>query len=526
MALKRKRYPVGIQTFEEIIEGNYVYVDKTEYVYNLAHSDFKYVFLSRPRRFGKSLLVSTLKSYFEGKKDLFQGLAIEKLEEEWTKYPVLHFSLASAKYGEKEQLLSELNLKLRQYEKVYGREEGEVEPNQRLMGLIQRAYEQTGQQVVLLIDEYDAPLLDVIHKDERLVELRHVMRNFYSPIKDCDKYLRFFFLTGITKFSQLSIFSELNNLANISMAKGYEGICGITEEELLRDMSGDIEALAATLSRDIGTQVTASDAFAMLKKQYDGYHFTWPSPDIYNPFSLIKAFAFGELDNYWFGSGTPTFLVEILKKSEFTFESMANREVAKEEFDVAPDHMQTPLPLIYQSGYLTIKKREPFGGVYTLDFPNDEVRVSMAGSLLPNYIVPQSLPQSRVAISRLSALLNADRIDEAMTLLQTFFNAVPYFDNARSEGHFQSMFYVILVMLGIYADVEVRTHKGRLDMAVRTKSNIYIFEFKIDKDADSALRQISVKDYAARFALDNLPVTRIGVNFDSQSGEITDWKVD
>ena len=287
METLQRLYPIGIQTFSKIREGNYLYVDKTEYIYQMTHSASSYVFLSRPRRFGKSLLASTLHSYFSGRKDLFQGLAMERLEKEWIEYPVLHFDMSTAKHVDKEQLLQELNLKLSEYEGVYGKGQEEINPNQRLMGLIKRAYEQTGRQVVVLIDEYDAPLLDVVHEKENLGVLRNIMRNFYSPLKACDPYLKYVFLTGITKFSQLSIFSELNNIKNISMDEPYAAICGITEDEMLTQMKEDMERLAAKLN------ISSEEVLLKLKENYDGYHFTYPSPDIYNPFSLLMSMAKG-----------------------------------------------------------------------------------------------------------------------------------------------------------------------------------------------------------------------------------------
>ena len=289
MERRRKLYPIGIQTFSNIREGDYLYIDKTEYVYRMANSDAKYVFLSRPRRFGKSLLTSTLESYFLGRKELFQGLSIDNLEKEWIKYPVLHFDMSTAKYSEKSDLESELNLKILQYERVYGKDGSEQNFNQRLQGLIKRACEQTGRKVVVLIDEYDAPLLDVVHEEKNLPILRGVMRNFYSPLKACDGYLRFVFITGITKFSQLSIFSELNNIDNISMDKDYSAVCGITEEEMCTQMDNDLSLLAE------GMKITKEEALAKLKENYDGYHFTWPSPDIYNPFSLLTALSKGKI---------------------------------------------------------------------------------------------------------------------------------------------------------------------------------------------------------------------------------------
>ena len=340
MDFLKRLYPIGIQTFEKIRNGNYLYIDKTEYVYRMAHSDSNYIFLSRPRRFGKSLLTSTLEAYFEGRRELFKGLALERLETEWTEYPVLHFDMSTAKHVDKERLESELNLKLIEYENVYGHGEGEENVNQRFQGIIRRAYEQTGRQVVVLIDEYDAPLLDVVHEEKNLPVLRNIMRNFYSPLKSCDPYLRFVFLTGITKFSQLSIFSELNNIKNISMLPEYAAICGITEEEMATQMDEDLDILAERLN------VNREEVVKKLKAHYDGYHFTWPSPDSYNPFSLLNAFADGRLDSYWFGSGTPTYLIEMLNRFGVLPSKIGGNEVVAADFDAPTERMESITPLV------------------------------------------------------------------------------------------------------------------------------------------------------------------------------------
>lgn len=363
-----KLYPVGIQTFEEIITRNLLYVDKTEYVYRMTHSGGKHFFLSRPRRFGKSLLVSTFKSYFQGKKELFKGLAIEKLEKDWTEYPVLHFSLAGGKHMEKDQLERYLGNRLAEQEKVWGIKTPAVDANDRLIALIQTAYEKTGKQVVVLIDEYDAPLLDVVHEDSHLKDLRNVMRNFYSPLKDCEPMLRFVFLTGITKFSQMSIFSELNNITNISMDHEYAGICGITKEELETQMSADVDALA------VKKNLTRTQTLDVLQEFYDGYHFAAQSPDIFNPYSLLNAMAAGCLDYYWFTSGTPTYLIEMLKKFQVRPSEIGSCEADKSEFDVALENMNSILPILYQSGYITIKGYDPETELFTLDIPNREVK--------------------------------------------------------------------------------------------------------------------------------------------------------
>ena len=461
----QRLYPIGIQTFSKIREGNYLYIDKTAYVYRMTHSASSYMFLSRPRRFGKSLLTSTLHSYFSGRKDLFHGLAMEKLEKEWTEYPVLHFDMSTAKHADSEQLLQELNLKLYGYEQIYGRLEEEVNPNQRLMGLIKRAYEQTGKKVVVLIDEYDAPLLDVVHERENLDVLRNIMRNFYSPLKACDPYLRYVFLTGITKFSQLSIFSELNNIKNISMDEPYAVICGISEDEIRLQMKDDLEGLAKKLG------ITPEEALMKLKENYDGYHFTSPSPDIYNPFSLLNAFADGKFGSYWFGSGTPTYLINMLKKFGVEPSEIGNNRVSVEDFDAPTERMTSIIPLLYQSGYITIKNYDEELDLYTLNIPNKEVRIGLMKSLLPHYVGSKA-PETTTMVAYLSRDIRNGDMDTALRRLQTFLSTIPQCDNTKYEGHYQQVFYIIFSLLGYYVDVEVRTPRGRVDIVLRTKTTL------------------------------------------------------
>ena len=364
-------YPLGIQTFSEIRNRNMLYVDKTAYVYRLASSG-KFFFLSRPRRFGKSLLVSTFQSYFEGKKELFKGLAIEQLEHEWNEYPVLHFDMSGGKHMNKEQLNRYLLYILKSNEERFGVNADSTDPNIRLSNLINSIYQQTGKQVVVLIDEYDAPLLDVVHQEEDLGALRQIMRNFFSPLKLSEPYLRFVFITGITKFSQLSIFSELNNIKNISMDEPYAGICGITKDELLTQMSNDIDMLAAKLS------LTREETINQLKENYDGYHFTIPGPDVFNPYSLLNCFADGKLNAYWFASGTPTYLIEMMRKFDMMPANIGQDiEADKGDFDAPTETLTTIIPLLYQSGYLTIKKYTPETDLYTLGIPNKEIRVGL-----------------------------------------------------------------------------------------------------------------------------------------------------
>ncbi len=519
--MERKYYPVGIQTFSEIITKNYIYIDKTEYIYNMTHFGKKYIFLSRPRRFGKSLLVSTLLSYFEGKKELFKGLAIEKLEKEWEEYPVLHFSMAMGKHMDKDQLSRYLLFILKMQEKKFGIVSDDPDPNVRLTNLIMTAVEQTGKQVVVLIDEYDAPLLDVAHEDESLKALREIMRNFYSPLKDCDPYLRFVFLTGITKFSQLSIFSELNNITNISMEDAYAGICGITKEELLSQMSADIEELGK--KRRLSTE----EVIDKLKENYDGYHFSAYSPDIFNPFSLLNCFSSGKFGAYWFSSGTPTYLINMMRKFNVRPMDMGKMYAKASAFDAPTENMTAITPLLYQSGYITIKNYDEFSELYTLDLPNKEIKVGLFESLLPNYLEGMYAQNGDVAIAQMSVLIRQDDMDGALRLLQTFLGTVPYCNVTNYEGHYQQMLFIIFSLLtGYVVDVEVHTPNGRVDIVLLTTTRLYLIELKLNKNAQTALQQINLKNYAQRFALCDKPITKVGINFDSTQGKIEDWKIE
>ena len=518
MADLQRLYPIGIQTFSKIREGNYLYIDKTAYVYRMTHSASSYMFLSRPRRFGKSLLTSTLHSYFSGRKDLFHGLAMEKLEKEWTEYPVLHFDMSTAKHADSEQLLQELNLKLYGYEQIYGRLDEEVNPNQRLMGLIKRAYEQTGKKVVVLIDEYDAPLLDVVHERENLDVLRNIMRNFYSPLKACDPYLRYVFLTGITKFSQLSIFSELNNIENISMDEPYAAICGISEDEIRSQMEEDVDRLAKNL------EVTPEEALMKLKENYDGYHFTYPSPDIYNPFSLLTAMEKGKIGSYWFGSGTPTYLIKMLDKFGVKPSEIGRKQLKSSAFDAPTETMTDAVPLLYQSGYITIKDYNKMLDLYTLDIPNKEVRLGLMESLLPHY-VDNKTPEATTMVAYLFYDIQNGDMDAALHRLQEFLSTIPYCDNTKFEGHYQQVFYIIFSLLGYYVDVEVRTPRGRVDIVLRTRTTLYLMELKLNKSAGEAMEQIDLKNYPERFALCGLPIVKVAVSFDSERCTIGDWKI-
>ena len=520
--MARKLYPIGIQTFEEIRKLDNLYIDKTEYIYRMTHTDGKYFFLSRPRRFGKSLLVSTFQSYFEGKKELFEGLAIEKLEKEWNTYPVLHFDLSKGKHMEKEQLNRYLLDIIEKQEARFDCKSNKIDVNIRLDNLINAVYQKTGKQVVVLIDEYDAPLLDVAHEKEKLDELRNTMRNFYSPLKGNESMLRFVFMTGITKFSQLSIFSELNNIKNVSMDEPYAGICGITKEELLTQMSDDIDALAGHL------ELSREETIQELKDHYDGYHFCWPSPDVFNPYSLLNCFADGRMDDYWFGSGTPTYLINMMRKYDFLPTDLGEAiEVGKKDFDAPTETMTTIVPLLYQSGYVTIKGYDKPTKLYLLALPNQEIRVGLYGSLLPHYLTDKSA-KANTTIAKMSVLVKKGDMDAAFCLLNDFLETVPYCDNTHYEGHWQQTLYIMFALLTDYDIlVEQHTAKGRIDITMETADTIYVMELKFNKSAEEALAQIEAKHYADAFKMSGKKMVKIGLNF-SVKDEVNslEWKIE
>lgn len=519
MALKL--YPVGIQTFERIRKENKLYIDKTEYVYRMTHSGGCYFFLSRPRRFGKSLLVSTFESYFSGKKELFEGLAIEKLEQKWMEYPVLHFDMSGGKHMEKEQLEDYLSNRLEAEERKWGITHSKRGANDRLTELITTAYEISGKQVVVLIDEYDAPMLDVAHERKTLDELRNVMRNFYSPLKMCEPMLRFVFLTGITKFSQVSIFRELNNIKNISLDDEYAGVCGITKEELLTQMSEDIDVLAEAL------EMTREETIAKLKENYDGYHFSPASPDVFNPYSLLNCFDDKNFGAYWFSSGTPTYLINMLRKFKVLPAKIGRSLARSSAFDAPTENLKTITPLLYQSGYITIKGYDKMSQLFTLDLPNKEIKVGLFESLLPYYLEGMYAEEGDVAIAQMSVLIRQGDMDGALRLFQEFLGTVPYCNNTNYEGHYQQVLFIIFTLLTHFVvDVEVHTPNGRVDVVMETEDTLYLIELKLNKSAQAAMQQINLKQYDQRFARCGKPIVKVGVNFDAKKGNIEDWTIE
>lgn len=519
MALKL--YPVGIQTFERIRKENKLYIDKTEYIYRMTHSGGCYFFLSRPRRFGKSLLVSTFESYFSGKKELFEGLAIEMLEQEWMEYPVLHFDMSGGKHMEKEQLEDYLSNRLEAEERKWGITHTKRGANDRLTELITTAYEISGKQVVVLIDEYDAPMLDVAHDKETLDVLRNVMRNFFSPLKMCEPMLRFVFLTGITKFSQVSIFSELNNIKNVSLDDEYAGVCGITKEELLTQMSEDIDMLAEAQG------MTREETIAKLKENYDGYHFSPASPDVFNPYSLLNCFDDKNFGAYWFSSGTPTYLINMLRKFKVLPAKIGRSLARSSAFDAPTENLKTITPLLYQSGYITIKGYDKMSQLFTLDLPNKEIKVGLFESLLPYYLEGMYAEEGDVAIAQMSVLIRQGDMDGALRLFQEFLGTVPYCNNTNYEGHYQQVLFIIFTLLTHFVvDVEVHTPNGRVDVVMETEDTLYLIELKLNKSAQSAMQQINLKQYGQRFARCGKPIVKVGVNFDAKKGNIEDWIIE
>ena len=516
--MKGRRYPLGIQTFKNIIEGNYVYVDKTDLIYELVHEK-KYCFLSRPRRFGKSLLVTTLQAYFEGKKELFKGLKLEALEKDWEKHPVIHLDLSKGKYYRMESLIETLDKILETYEDLYQITSVSTEAfNVRLIRIINAAKQKTDRNVVVLIDEYDAPMHDSMKDKDLQDKIRDIMRNFFSPLKSEEDNLHFVFLTGISKFSQLSIFSELNNLQNISMRDDFSALCGITEEELLTQLKPDIERMAEA------NDETYEEACLHLKRQYDGYHFSKACADIYNPFSLFNAFNSKEYKNYWFSTGTPTFLIDILRHADFDVRALEGVEATDEQFDAPTEQITSPIPVLYQSGYLTIKGYDRNFQIYRLAYPNGEVRKGFIESLLPSYVHLPAQNNTFYVVSFLRDLMKGD-VESCLERTRSFFASIPNDLENKTEKHYQTIFYLLFRLMGQYVESEVKSSVGRADVVVQLQDVVYVFEFKYDGTPEEALAQIDSKQYAIPYRADGRRVVKIGVIFDSSTRTIGWWKI-
>ena len=509
-------YPIGIQDFEKLREGNYLYIDKTQLIYKLA-SGFGYYFLSRPRRFGKSLLISTMEAYFLGKKELFKGLALEQLEQNWTVYPVLHLDLNTSEYRKENDLSEELNRNLLRWESIYSKGEGEVSSSQRFAGIIERACNQTGQKVVILIDEYDKPLLNAIDKPDLQDTYRSQLKAFYSVMKTQDRYIKFGFITGVTRFSKVSIFSDLNNFTDISMDDEYVEICGLTEKEIRNNLDAEVEKLAAA------NDITKDEGYAELQEYYDGYHFRQESVGIYNPFSLLSALRKRSFGSYWFETGTPTFLMELLKKTNYNLNELVENEVTTSTLSDIGNMDRNPISVIYQSGYLTIKGYDKRFKQYRLGFPNREVEEGFTQYLSKSFTKMDSV--SAFDIKNFVLELEAGKVESFMHRLEALFADNDYRVQGNQELYFQNVLYVFFKLMGFFVEVERATSDGRMDLIVKTADYIYIFEFKLDKSADEALQQIEDKGYALPYAADPRRLYKIGVNFSSDRRCIEEWKV-
>ena len=485
-------YPVGIQNFEKIRKDGYIYVDKTALLYQLVKTG-QYYFLSRPRRFGKSLMISTLEAYFIGKRELFKGLDMERLEKDWTVYPVLHMDLNTRNYFDYESLVGILSQNLEEWEKLYGDEKKDRVPEERFMYVIKRACEKTGHKVVILIDEYDKPILQTISKPELQTEYRNTLKAFYGALKSCDGYIRFAMLTGVTKFSKVSVFSDLRR---------YAELCGISDAELHKYFEEDIHALADELGTDY------AHTCELLKVNYDGYHFCYKSTGMYN--------------SYWFETGTPTYLVELMKLHHYNVEEIEHIVTSGPVLDSIDAASTDPVPVIYQSGYLTIKDYNAEFENYTLGFPNREVEQGFFRFLLPHY-ASVSTSKSPYEIQRFVGEVRQGDVDGFLNRLRTFFDDTPYELARYREVHYQNILYIVFKLMGFHTEVEYRTSRGRVDLVLKTADYIYVMEFKLEGTAEEAMRQIEEKGYAAPFAADGRKVIKVGVNFSEETRSIDKW---
>ena len=519
------KYPIGIQSFERIIEDGYVYVDKTDLIFRLTHEGSIY-FLSRPRRFGKSLLVSTLENYYLGRKELFRGLAIDGLETEWAVHPVFHVDFNGSNFTQEGILEQRLEGYMADWEASYGlaANAGVLDLGGRFIKVLETAHRQTGRRAVVLVDEYDKPVLDVLDADPALEERhRNVLKAFYSVFKGADSHLQFVLLTGVTKFSQVSVFSGFNQPKDISMDARYEALCGITQEEIDRNFPEPIAAMAAEY------RCTPEEMRLRLKSQYDGYHFSKRMTDVYNPFSLLNAFDRTSIDDYWFSTGTPTYLIRLLSHSRETMNELTGKYYRPEEFVDYKADVEMPLPMIFQSGYLTIKDYDMRRNRFLLDYPNNEVKNGFLTMVATSYL----RPKERIAgwIDRLVDAFEAGAPEVLRTLFTSFLAGIPYTmrrksDESERERYFQYTFYLILRLVSVYTVyVEKAQSQGRVDGIVETPHYVYIFEFKLDGTAAEALRQIEEKGYVREYAADSRKLYKIGAAFSSETGTISDWAV-
>ena len=515
--MSEKIYPIGIQNFEKIRKEGYFYIDKTALIYRLVKTG-SYYFLSRPRRFGKSLLISTLDAYFRGERDLFEGLAIEKLEKDWVKRPVLHIDLNIGKYDAPDSLDKILNEALVKWETVFGTGAGESTLALRFKGVVERAYKQSGQRVAILVDEYDKPLLQAIGDEELQREYRNTLKPFYGVLKTMDGCIQFAMLTGVTKFGKVSVFSDLNNLEDLSMWNEYVTLCGVSNQEIHENLEEELHEFAKVQS------MTYDEVNAELEKWYDGYHFTHNSIGMYNPFSLLSAFKRKDFGNYWFETGTPTYLVELLKRNHYDLERMASEETSSDVLNSIYGDEQ-PIPVIFQSGYLTIKGYDKEFGLYRLGFPNKEVEEGFINFLMPFYTRFNKI-EAPFEIQKFVREIRTGQLDAFFNRLKSFLADTPYELISEQERHYQNVLFIIFKLVGFYTEVEYHTSEGRVDLGGHSNIKIYIMEFKLNGSAEEALQQIHDKHYAQPFQSDKRKIFKIGVNFSSKTRNIEKWIVE
>lgn len=516
--MSNKIYPIGIQNFEKLRNDGYFYIDKTALIYQMVKTG-SYYFLSRPRRFGKSLLISTLEAYFQGKKELFTGLAMERLEKDWIEYPILHLDLNIEKYDVSESLDNILNANLVNWESLYGSRPSETSFSLRFAGIIQRAREKTGQRVVILVDEYDKPMLQAIGNEALQKQFRNTLKPFYGALKTMDGCIKFALLTGVTKFGKISVFSDLNNLDDISMWNEYIEICGVSEREIHDNLEAELHEFAAA------QRLTYDELCAELKECYDGYHFTHNSIGIYNPFSLLNAFKRKEFGSYWFETGTPTYLVKLLKKHQYDLERLTHEETDAQVLNSVDSESTNPIPVIYQSGYLTIKEYDKEFGMYRLGFPNREVEEGFIRFLLPFY-ANVSKVESPFEIQRFVRDVRSSDYNSFFRRLQSFFADTTYEVVCERELHYENVLFIVFKLVGFYTQVEYKTSDGRIDLVLQTDKFVYIMEFKLDGTAEEALQQINDKQYALPFAMDERKLFKIGINFSAETRNIEKWVVE
>ena len=516
--MSTKIYPIGIQNFEKIRNDGYLYIDKTALMYQMVKTG-SYYLLSRPRRFGKSLLISTLEAYFQGKKELFTGLAVERLEKDWIKYPILHLDLNIEKYDTPESLDNILEKSLTAWEKLYGAEPSERSFSLRFAGIIERACKQAGQRVVILVDEYDKPMLQAIGNEKLQKQFRDTLKPFYGALKTMDGYIKFAFLTGVTKFGKVSVFSDLNNLDDISMRKDYVEICGVSDQELHENLDIELHEFAETQDLSYDKLCTK------LKEYYDGYHFTHNSIGIDNPFSLLNAFKYKEFGSYWFETGTPTYLVKLLKKHHYDLERMAHEETDAQVLNSIDSESTNPIPVIYQSGYLTIKGYDERFGIYRLGFPNREVEEGFIRFLLPFYANVNKV-ESPFEVQKFVREVETGDYDSFFHRLQSFFADTTYEVIREQELHYENVLFIVFKLVGFYTKVEYHTNDGRIDLVLQTEKFIYIMEFKLNGTAEEALQQINDKRYALPFEADGRKLFKIGINFSEKTRNIEKWVVE